>query len=470
MAAQLKLVKREDMGSDVDSIDLLDAANGLALANDGWIPNTPDKLASLFATVQEAMTLRVTGTSQDNLAAVLQALTDKKQQAEWYSNEYERYGVWLRAQLDTETGARQALVKTLKHRPNGDFFSPGARYGYKLIEHILGIERVGLWEAPSYVGYSLSSPYQILPIGGKVDYGTGGLGTNHGPVPGDVPARIPFLSVLPHSGTPIYQLWIGFRSDRLGDRSKFQSTWGLRRASSFGADTTGGTSNFDVQAFDQYKTVTTFATTPGLARRVTIRLSDVTPDILEQRGEFQVILRAKLSSAGVVRVRLADGLYGSTGYNLRPRVVIDKTNWYFYDLGLLKIPNTGRLIETTFIFSNLALGIDAERVSGTPQLQMDVLVQSPISEGSIYACDESATVTTTNNLFVEQRPDGKVYGAWSAGAATSWPRVTVNQGLPIGNGIAVFTSQAVDQSSIDHRIDEFNMYYIPRWETLRGAD
>lgn len=472
MAAQLKLVKREDLGADVNSIDLLDGGNGFTLAKDGWVINTPEKLSSLFAIVPEAMTLRATGTSQDNLATVLQALTAKKQQGEWYQSEIERYGVWLRAQLDNETNARQTFIKTIKHRASGDYFSHATRYHNKMVEYTLGLERVGLWEATSYLNYAYTTNF--VPIGAKIDYTT--YGGSPGAVTGDVAGRPAFVELYtPVGASHFFEAWVGFRTEHYGDRSLFQSAWSLRKGAATDADTTTGTTNADATALDGYKTVTTFATISSLTQRVNIRIRDVTLDYEEQRGEYQVLLRAKLSASGTVRVRLADGMYLSapSTYHARARVVVDKTNWYIYDLGTLKIPNSGRTVsQGDFVLYGMGLGIDAERVSGSCSLEMDCLVLQPIAEGSLYIKGSYYVSAAYARLVIEQRPDGAVYGINRVGTVSGsidWAKASVKGGVPIGNGIAVITAQRDTQSVLTDEMDTFTMYVYPRWETLRGA-
>ena len=472
MAAQLKLVKREDLTGDINTIDLLDGTNGFVLAQNGWQPNTPDKLLGMYATIQEALTLRATGTTQDNLATVLQALTAKKLQSEWYQSELERYGVWLRVQYDTETNPRQAFIKAIRHRQQGDLFDPLTRYGYKINEYILGIERVGLWEAISYLNYAYTTNF--IPLGAKIDYTT--YGGSPGVVTGDVPARPAFMELYtPLAQDHFFEAWVGFRTNRFGDRSLFQSTWALRKGTVIDADTTGGTTNADATALAGYKTVTTFATLPGLTQRVKMRAIHETTDYEELRGEYQVLLRAKLSAAGTVRVRLTDGMYTSSAitYRKRARVIIDKTDWYIYDLGTLKMPNVGRIeSQGDFLLYGMAWAIEAERISGSCNLDMDTLIFQPIAEGSVYIKGTYYISGSYARLAVEQKPDGQVYGINRVGTTSGvldQCTATVQGGVPVGNGIAVVTAQRDTLSVLADEIDTLTMYAYPRWETMRGA-
>ena len=108
MAAQVKLVRRRDFGSDISSLSLFNYEDGFSLTRDGWIQAVA---RDGDESVAEAMTLRVEASSHDDLASMLQLMDGKIEEVSWYDNAAERYGVWLRTQLPDEAHARQALIK-----------------------------------------------------------------------------------------------------------------------------------------------------------------------------------------------------------------------------------------------------------------------------------------------------------------------------------------------------------------------
>src|SRR5512139_2473849 len=112
MAEQLSLVKGYDFEADQGTVSLISNTDGFDVAYGGWTPNvTPDRTGN----VQEALTLRVQGTSTDAIATSLQKLADKSEEALRYQQNGSRdYAVWFRVQMNGETKGRQSLVHELR--------------------------------------------------------------------------------------------------------------------------------------------------------------------------------------------------------------------------------------------------------------------------------------------------------------------------------------------------------------------
>jgi len=471
MAEQLKLVQRNDFTADISTLNLLNFADGFETAEDGY---KSQDAGEVNGPVWETISLMARAATPDALAAVLQALEAKREQARWYKDGSERYGVWLRSQLSTETGARQAFIEELQHRPKGSFYNRGANVSATLPEYIAAIKRIPYWEATSastYTGTALNC------IGGQANL--------TGTVPGDVPAR---LAQVQFAGVPgagaLWKFWLGFRTDRFGARASFQSVWNLRKAVTFGTYTTGGTTNPDAMAHDGYKVVCTFnpsgADTP-MERRATIRVTDVTASPNEQRGRYTALMRAKLASGatGSFRVRLADGYYTTLGtgqsFAVRGRVAVTSTAWHYYELGEVRIPSPNELVGGTDFLSNYALGIDAERIGGAGSLEMDCLILIPVGEGFVYASTGANvgveySAGDTRPLCVHVRPTGKVDSVWMAGSMpVAVGQAKVNDGLPVGDVRAVLAAERYD-GSVKGDTNTVIAYVYHRWNSLRGAE
>lgn len=469
MTATLALVRRDDFLSDVDSLNLLDWSAGWALIDDGWRQAIP---AANEQSLIETLTLAVRGATHDALTAAVQALDLKLQQVRYYAeNEAELYGVWLRCKMTNETGTRQALVLSAKRSPAplwiGEIKIPTGGYYYAQ-RYTLALERSPLWETDSHVVYGALPA--INTVGGTFDYAT--YSGSPGAVAGDVAARVALAALEGYvgSGGPLTKFWCGFRTNRLGNRANFQATWSFHHAIGLDADTT---TTADASAKDGSRTTTTFATVPTMLRRAKIRTMDVAGSPADQRGTFIILLRAKLSAAGTVDVRLSSGLSNSPALAALDRVSIEGTSWQFYEMGTVQIPSPGRQISGLWSINQYALAIDAERISGTPQLHLDCFVLIPTTEGW-FSADMGPNLTgdgvsNGNTLYVVDRADGQKYSIYlSAGVpfSVSAPRVT--GGLPPGAGIVVLAGQRQASSVLADGVN-LTLQVYNRWETLRGG-
>lgn len=481
MALQLKLVQRSDFTADIDELDLLSFNDGFSTNEDGILPN----VGSGDAPIDEVITAVVQGSSHDDLADILNSLEEKEQQIIQYAESpVQKYGVWLRTQLRTETYARQSLITELRHNPITSIYEICTDKEYVARQYQIGMKRMPWWEADNYRIYH--SKADIDCLGGTDDYSTYAGGP--GAVLGTLPARLAYVQFYGGTtgpvttGTGLYKFWCGFRTDRYGDRANFVPNWGLHESANRDADTPLITDVSSVTAKAGYYTVTSFAADETLLRRVTIRVTDVTTDYSDQRGRFLVLLRAKNSAAGTTRVRLADGIYNVTNpklsqYRVQSRVPITSTDWQLYEMGTVQFPSTGRLISGTSYLQNVAMGIDAERIDGSCDLHMDSLFLIPIDEGFVYADGGDvlyAASLAKPFLTVQNLPGGGVdcnMFTWSGGSnyPTNTGSASISSGLPVGDGMAVLCAQRISSSVYGDQA-RLLMRIYQRWKTLRGDD
>lgn len=488
MTAQITLVRRDDFISDVDSISLWNYTNGFSIAVDGWAPARP---VPSDDRVTEVLTLQTKGTSPDNLAVNLQALDWKLQQVAWYNNPQEQYGIWLRVQQPRETGARQALVLSAKRDPlpvwshtaqDGAGAVADHNYGNFVQAYGLALERTPYWESDALTNFTAQGT--VSTVGGVATLGGAGTVVN-----GDVPARLAMVEFdgVNGGGGPLAQFWVGFRSNRFGVAANFQPTWSLHKASYLQSGTAigGGTATVttDAACKDGTAVVCGFNDT-ALARRVTIKVQDVSAsNYSDQVGTFLVLLRAKLSAAGQVNVRLSDGLYTSPTFATRDRVPISTSSYAFYEMGMVKIPTPRRLLGTTSNIPTYALGLDAERVTGTPTLNVDCFVMIPVDEGWVAASIDGSggqgvqySAGDMRPLYVTDHADGSRDSVWYTGTNPQIIGVPRGSGgLPVGGnnilvlaaqrqiGATSYNSQLADTAGVQVQVYE-------RWESMRGAE
>jgi hypothetical protein len=204
MAEQLALVVRDDFTADIAVLDLL-----AWRARDSWQMAIGDGEAP----VDEALLIHVPGTSDDDLAANIQALDAMLVRVQHFLNPVEPYGVWLRHQLAGETGARQALILEAK-RDKAQVSDLMIREHY-LRDYMLGLKRTSAWEDTGYREWYAEG---LGTLGGMADLGY---------VRGDVAARLARVRIDGRAWVePLTKVWIGFRSDRFfGNPGLFTPRW-----------------------------------------------------------------------------------------------------------------------------------------------------------------------------------------------------------------------------------------------------
>ena len=457
MVAVVKLVRRRDFGSDISSVSLFNYENGFSLTRDGWIQAT----AAGGVRVPEAMTLHVEGSSPDDLASILQLLSDKVREVGWYADGVERYGVWLRAQMPDESGARQALVTGMRYEPIVSFYAPPAAPGNFMQEGCsLAIERTPWWE-------SIIHNTAIVPLNC-----TGGLADYSYPitVAGTIPARIAKTSFLGVSGSgPLYEFWLGFRSDRFGNRANLATVWDLGADGAGSNDTT--TDVADATAHDDYRARCTFGTATEL-KRIQIALQSATTDYADQRGSFIVLLRAKVDAGTTCHVRLKDGFLYTAAIRAQQRVKITSTDWFLHALGTVDIPPSHGLLAADFL-RQYGFEIHASRTSDSGYLDMDCLILIPRTEGSLHVTGAAVTyfLGDLRPATIMMTADGKVDGWWYQ---SNLPRATLavepdKYALPVGDGAVVIAGQRETEHDLDDGVN-LSLSFYRRWRTLRGSE
>jgi hypothetical protein len=458
--ATLELVKRGDFTTDQDVLDLLSYTDGFNLAMRGWDPSIMEDDQK---TVVEALTLRLSASNDNNLAGVMQSLKEKRKETNQYKSGNEKYGVWLRAQLENESYARQALLDRMSYDLT-DLIRPNRT----TLENLtMALERYH-WEDTAVTNYTGSS---VSIVGGTFSYSNN---------VGDMFARlakVEFIGVN-GGGGPNSRFWLGFRSNRYGTPANFQSYWSLRKSSVLSTDTTGGTTNSDSDAKDGYKTITDFSTTESMAYRAYCLIKDVTSNEDDQRGRYQVLLRAKQTVASDIRVRLNTGFFGGSSIpKTYARVNITGANeWALYNMGTITIPGTNLFGGSEYL-DNFFIGVEAERISGGGLLHMDCLVLIPIDEGFIYS-DSWANVQYAdswgNPLVVYSRPNGvNVSYVFDTSTSISSPGdPQVFQGLPVGSGIGVLAGciNSITPTCVVSDVLNIDVDVYQRWEYLRGSE
>ena len=403
MTRSLKFVLMDEI-SELDSLDLLniDGSNsGITLLSNGWQQQVAAQDAEQL---EEVFTLSIRGTSINYLAENFQALTAKIEQVENWMRDYgtARYWVMLVTQLENEASERRAQVLGIA---GGEILiDVNVQANFEITQYTLTITRTPWWE--SIAQYLNTTPGNLSVLGGLAP-----LDPANNIVGGDRPARVVDFSVSPAEAHGLNTLWAGWKSGLYGDPEAFQPNWDMADAL-FTDDDTNTVSDSSARSGSRLEC--TFATDATLITRATCRLGtavSVSDDWPVQRGTYQVLLRAYVDTAPtVVRARIA--FSWGTGGTLfdpvyRPRQVIKGVYWAYYDMGTIMIPPMRTLAD--YVLGNYYIGVDAERLSGVGNLEMDCLTLIPIEEGAIKLVTRAKNVMPGSTLHVWSDPDDRLF-------------------------------------------------------------
>lgn len=476
MACLLKLVRLNDFAADIDELDLL--SGGFGLAADGYMPVAAPYGAQY---VDEPLTLKITGTSKDDLASKIHSLDEKIKQTQWWieNQAVERYQVWIRSQLDNESLPRQAMLTDIRPPDKVRVYNPVEINANYIGEYTLGITRTAYWEDP----YPYPNTTAITALSS-----CGGMAQMSETINGDVPARIASLDPTPNGSAQFGEYWIGWKSDRFGNPANFQSTWSLRKSIYKDTDTT---STADATAVDGNRVTCTFSADATLIQRTITQVNDVVSDTskhADQRGTYQVLLRAKMSdNSSTARVRMLysfsnnasmyNPAYRSLQNITTPLAGLGSDYWKLYPMGIVSIPSLR--ITPNMSLQNAAISIQAQRTSGSGSLHMDCLVLIPVDDGAIHVASANSTNSSAGFVLkVCQAASGDIYsfGGSSLFVEYSTTVSPVNYTGLIANGskpyIVVAGQKFVSTTAQNLFADKLDVAYtyIPRWRALRGNE
>lgn len=464
--AQLQLVKRTDTGSagdgDIDSVDLLSLP--IELQYEGWQQATPAQQGQ--TTVDDVITLVLNAGNDDALAAALQSIDNKVKQTAWGQEPLNPVGVWLRSRLATETNQRQSFIKALKRSPLA--ITDPLAYNSIIQKYQLGITRMPVWEN---VGSTKILSGNVTANGFKMTYS----------VSGDAHARVSDMAIFGKSvgaAADLYrEVWFGAKGDRYGvTPANFASVWNVAAHTLVaGVDSTQVA---DTTGLANFKLSCDFGTTTTMAIRALSQCSEHTAYPNDQRGKYIMLLRAKTSDASLsVNVRGCMGYQDTNNLAYLPRYPISSANggWKYHTIGTVKIPATDGFWQQDLTYSTL--GIAAEKVSGSGNLEIDSFILIPAEHSCHALYPSSLGIGTLSGVetrgLLTVRPDQKMYATIYATTPTnvnivSAPMDAPSWSLPTGsNNIIVGCVQSTYSLKADMTAIIAGIY--PSYSSLRGA-
>jgi hypothetical protein len=446
-------------------ISLMAGTDGIRLADEGYIPTIVQRNedGTWPQSVQDVLNLYIEGTDQDDLIGNIKALTRiLNDAADWSAESVDGTQTWWHRQLENETYEHRALVRRGFTELNANPYSQPFTLGKFAKVYTLGIERGSFWELESR--FTLASD-RLETTGDVFDYTPAPLLG----VVGDVPARTHVEFYGDAGSTALSEFWVGIRTDRFGDRTKFQPVWQCEDAGSLGADTSDtGT-----------ELTCTFAGTTTMAERFAFKLSDVIStagDEDEHRGRFLVLLRAQVTGTLVARLQMKSGYRDTSVWRYHDYTTVDNTSYFFYPLGEIQIPPKTRHItyaESTWKDEEyFGLAIDAEVASGTGSILFDRIVVIPQSEGWCHVKDGYAYWGASQWItYLLRTPEDELTVRLS-GAQTTAHTPYFDDGklyLPgrYSKGYAIYAAQG-STASVAGEYGRVTFQGYSRYETLAG--
>lgn len=458
----------------VDSMDLLNFANGFELAEGGWVQQVP---AGDNVTLIETLNFRVRATSQDQLATRLQVLDNWITRVNYYQSKAMRTAVWLRVQVNQESQPRQALITRMQYAISESAF--GAYWADSVFIGNLTIvlERSAFWE-------------EITPqseaLGNAENYT---LDTLAAVTSGDVPSRIWYASCDATQSDRQNTLYFGYKNDRYYNPANFSPRRSLN-AYEAGVGT-GGAFGSDVNTTGGKRLRVTFGTAALTQRHslplkylasfngVTITLTTLTNDYI--RGDYLCLMRARIfentTPTTITRARIKIGYVAATGDKIYPRVTITDESWHLYEMGVIRLPLDRSSAHQTVL--DTAIKLDAELISGDGFLDVDCYVLIPL-EGAlkIYSNDGivSGVGALARNGLIETNPTWEIYGYTIDDVNGVYDVVQVapfDWSIPTSSAVPNVLVGAIDADSTESLIDtgwDMSVSSIRRWRTLRGNE
>ena len=453
--------------SEIDTLDLYGGSDGFTIPEDGWKRAVGERGAS---NVRETLSLLVVAESDDDLALQLQTLDLWQKRVEWSAKPIESREVWLRLQMEDETGAYQAMLSSFSYQPAEDFLTERAPYH---IEFTLTLERAPREDVAWSALATLSG---LNSLGGLADLGVS--------IDGDLPARLPVAALETYDN--LRKVWVGFRSADRGNPANFQPVWPLHAANSGGLslDTTVVS---DADAYDGTCLDVSFSYTEEMSPRVIMQVQDLSVmlghDISsDQAGHFGILLRAKLTAgSSECHVRIGYGWAARSPYVInnptwRPPQRVLSTDYNLLEMKSVVFPPDKIVTQLT----NAGIVIEARRISGTAHLCLDILGLVPLDEGMLQAeTNQALGETPLDGLWIAQAPQGKVSGVVALGGHGLPLREIVDaaaiepQGwsLPASDAspsVVVFAQRS--GSSVKTDTLDFSYVYARRWRLMRGGE
>jgi hypothetical protein len=266
------------------------------------------------------------------------------------------------------------------------------------------------------------------------------------------------------------EFWVGFRTDRVGGaRNNFAPLWECESGDL--SNSTSSALDSDASAGDTAQcTFSGESAGDPLLERVAVAPVDIPQSTDAQRGQFQVLVRARATGTRSYNVRLLDGYKDGDTWTTHRKVRVSNTEFYLYNLGSVGIPRTRIHRATTTTVETYALRLDAQiAATGTGNLRMDTFCLVPRDEGFLYMKGGAVQSGSQVSAFCDPLESWSA-NAWNGSAIFDQPEFQqTGFFFPTGGVRVVVFGQRSDRQVLGDEL-KFRLFYFPRYRFLRGAD
>lgn len=481
---------------------------GWKIRYDGWVQGVSQYSNGEWGNVEEKVTLKITGTSPDDLSTKTQALDTIVNDIQYHIDSNSSRIYWLftaltgescylgeRNQTETDDQAyRICPIIGIASSYNEGLFGTAGDGGSIVLQYTIIIKRLPLWEAETLTVSAIAEKTRFSLIDANANIPTvGGTASLLPTVYGTSTSRIVSMSLSTPSSLvtgAVTEAWVGFRGPELGTPSLFVPVWEMEdtAAGNRGADTSVASEGSDTSpsgSTSSNKLRCTFSGTTSMASRAIVTITDVTTSAQrdDQRGRHLVLLRAKVDGDRTAYVRMDSAYSSATNWRTGTRIKVDSTSWYLYPLGYVTIPSI-RMTEVEAVlggaatFANFGIKINAESAGGSSgNLDMDCLVLIPQDDGAVYINNANMQYVSPESFgaaYVYTDPLWNQHGAnYSAGSdfVTSLLEAQFQHfALPIGPDIVIVLAAQQSSSQVLTDVLTVGIDARFRWRSLRGSE
>lgn len=416
-----------------------------------WIPTVAGiGTNGLPKNTTETIPLLVHGTSHDDVASIIQGLSDMMRYANNYWRDDDRVNpVWLHSKLDNETGERRALVQEITWRWQSQHYSGDMIGSEPRIR--TAIERIGAWEQTT--ASTAVETAAIQSLGGLYDYTAAGAAD----VVGTLPARLDYLYTWANAAN-LSVIWAGIRAAEKHSLTNYDPIL------DFASEFVPGTDASDVAdgtARSGTRMEIDFSTEAGWDSRASAANNIGDGSASGETGDHLALLRAYVDAGTVADIKLGFSFISADGISYTNIQRIEGTSWTIYPIQGLW--NNGGLPT---------VDLWAKRVSGAGSLHVDCFILIPVDALFLFA--EGTGVIGNgaigNSLQIFTRPDN-VIQAYSAGLSVDVGDVSMEgPGIPPGDGRLVVCAARANRASTNTDTLTLKMNHWQRWASLRGNE
>jgi hypothetical protein len=334
------------------------------------------------------MTL-VARTSDANIISAVNSIDELEEQCELYwEDNHQTQSVWLEESATSET-AKRSLIASIALTPlqEGRF---GPLLGHTGAKYTLVIIHSASWEAIATVGlFDATNNFvtnDIFPA-----------------IAGSLPARISSLYISGQNGLSgnLTKIWGGIR-DNVGGTSDFNPIIEMELGSLGSSDVSLASDSDNASPYGSTDNLVSFACTTSEAEVVAVSMDEATSttDFSQFPGDYTVLMRARLTVAESVRMRLVTGYWGNTTLKYHPYQYFSDTDYQLTEMGVISLPPFSRLNDVDSI-RNYRLSLYVERVGAATTIQGDCFVLIPYNHRfSVEDCTLNVTGTNLLRLFI----------------------------------------------------------------------